>query len=198
MSNKPPVFDIEQFVPSLRQELEEHPLNLNAMIRAAVPVKDPEKNPAPVPDSVNRNVIYLTDGKDFCVWVPESLESLFRGDKPAPRVSDVPALYTPEVMVFEVHVAEISNLFGPPRDDAMRELYSNLRRHPDGRSFGFVHDYMWRAAALMLGTRPLSKGEFEAILSRLERSCRTFGRSPTSRNYAESLQTLFRSKKPGS
>lgn len=196
MSKSPPVFDIDQFVPSLRQELEEHPLNLNAMIRAAVPIKDPEKNRTPVPDSVDRNVIYLTDGKDFCVWVPESLESLFRGDKPAPRVNEVPNLFTPEVTVLEVHVVEISNLFGPPRDEAMKEIYSNLRRHPDGRSLGFVHDYMWRAAALMLATRPLSKGEYEAILSRLERSCRTFGRGPTSRNYAESLQTLFRSK-PG-
>ncbi len=186
------VFDIEQFVPSLRQELEEHPLDLKAVLRAAVPVKDPEKNPKPVPNPVERNVLYLTDGKNFCVWVPESLASLFRGDKEAPRVSDVPDLYSPEVMILETHVIEISNIFGPPRDEEMKEIYSQMRRHPDGRSQGFLHDYMWRAAALMLGTRPLSRGEYEAILSRLERSCRTFGMGPTSRNYAESLQHLLR------
>jgi hypothetical protein len=74
------------------------------------------------------------------------------------------------------------------------EIYSNLRRRPDGRSLGFFHDYLWQAAALILGTRVLSKAEYEAILARLERSCRTFRMGPTSRNLAASLhQTLGRS-----
>ena len=45
----------------------------------------------------------------------------------------------------------------------MEEIYSILRRRPDGKSLGFVHDCMWQAAALMLATRPLSQGEFEVI-----------------------------------
>ena len=70
----------------------------------------------------------------------------------------------------------------------MKEIYSALRRRPDGGSLGFVHDYMWQAAALVLGTRPLSQAEFEAIMARLERSCRTFEQGPTSRNYVASLR----------
>jgi hypothetical protein len=73
----------------------------------------------------------------------------------------------------------------------MREIYSTLRRRPDGRSLGFVHDYMWQAAALILGTRPLSQAEFEAIMARLERSCRTFELGPTSRNYVTSLRATL-------
>jgi hypothetical protein len=66
-----------------------------------------------------------------------------------------------------------------------------LRRRPDGRSLGFVHDYMWQAAALLLGTRTLSQAEFEAIMARLERSCRTFEQGPTSRNYVAALRTTL-------
>lgn len=189
------VFVLERFVPGLREELEQHPLDLDRMIRAAVPVEDPSKTPKPVPKAIARNVLYLTDGKDFCVWTPESLQSLFRGDKQPPVLGDFPEEYEPELIILETHVLEITSSFGPPRDEEMKEIYSNLRRRPDGRSLGFVHDHMWRAAAVMLGTRPLSKAEFEAIMSRLERSCRTFAMGPTSRNYALSVQ---RALTPGS
>lgn len=67
-----------------------------------------------------------------------------------------------------MHALEISKTFGDQRDAEMREIYSTLRRRPDGRSLGFVHDYMWQAAALILATRPLSQAEFEAIMARLE------------------------------
>jgi hypothetical protein len=73
----------------------------------------------------------------------------------------------------------------------MREVFSILRRRPDGRSEGFVHDYLWQAAALILGTRPLSQAEFEAILARLERSCRTFEQGATSLNYVATLRSTF-------
>jgi hypothetical protein len=51
--------------------------------------------------------------------------------------------------------------------------------------------YLWQAAALILGTRSLSQAEFEAIMSRLERSCRTFEQGPTSRNYVAALTSTF-------
>ncbi len=69
----------------------------------------------------------------------------------------------------------------------MKEVYSVLRRRPDGKSLGHLHDYMWQAAALLLASQPLSQAEFEAIMSRLERSCRTFRMGPTSTNYVHSL-----------
>jgi len=50
---------------------------------------------------------------------------------------------------------------------------------------------MWQAAAWILETRPLSQAEFEAIMGRLERSCRTFEIGPTSRNYAAMLHSTY-------
>ena len=73
----------------------------------------------------------------------------------------------------------------------MKEVFAILRRRPDGRSLGYLHDYMWQAAAWILGTRPLSQAEFEAIMGRLERSCRTFEIGPTSRNYAAMLHSTY-------
>jgi len=46
---------------------------------------------------------------------------------------------------------------------------------------------MWKGAALMLATRPISQAEFEGILARLERSCRTFSLGIVSRNDLASL-----------
>ena len=77
---------------------------------------------------------------------------------------------------------------GDRTDGEMLEIYGALRRRPDGRSLGLVHDYMWKAAAVVLGTHPLSQAEFEAIMSRLERSCRTFRVGPSSRNYIATLR----------
>ena len=94
-------------------------------------------------------------------------------------------------MLLDLHALEISKFFGDRRDAEMREIYSALRRRPDGRSLGFVHDYIWQAAAFILGTRPLSQAEFEAIMARLERSCRTFELGPTSRNSIAALRTTL-------
>src|SRR5437016_2101851 len=99
-------------------------------------------------------------------------------------LGDHPEAYGECFILMDLHLLEISRFFGDRRDAEMREIYSALRRRPDGRSLGFVHDYMWQEAALVLGTRPLSQAEFEAIMERLERSCRTFELGPTSRNYA--------------
>jgi hypothetical protein len=125
------------------------------------------------------------------------LRALFRGDKQPPVLGDYPEAYNECFLLLDLHVLEISKFFGDRRDAEMREIYSALRRRPDGRSLGFVRDYMWQAAALVLGTRPLSQAEFEAIMARLERSCRTFEQSPTSRNYITALKTtLGRSNDP--
>ena len=83
------------------------------------------------------------------------------------------------------------NPFGDQRDAELRDIYSALRRRPDGHSLGFVHDYIWQAAALILGTRRLSQAEFEAIMARMERSCRTFEQGPTSRNLVAALRHTF-------
>ncbi len=187
-------FNVDDFVPSLREQFEERPLNPNKAILVAVPVKNPSGHPVLASAGTDRRSISLTDGKEFWFWETDSLRALFRGNKQPPVLGDYPEAYNDAFTLLDLHVLEISKFFGDRRDAEMKEIYSALRRRPDGRSLGFVHDYMWQAAALILGTRSLSQAEFEAIMARLERSCRTFERGSTSRNY---LATLRASLGPG-
>ena len=186
-----PILRMDDLVPSLRQAFEAPPPDLTKVILVAVPVKNPQEHTSPVPAGFPRSELGLTDGKSFWHWETDSLQALFRGDKQPPELGDVPEAYVDSLGLLELHALELSKVFGDRRDAEMRELYSTLRRRPDGRSLGFVHDYMWQAAALLLATRPLSEAEFEAILARLERSCRTFEMGPTSRNYIAALRMSF-------
>ena len=186
------IYNLDDFVPSLREALAGQSLDLcDSMLMAAVPVKDGDPNEPPVPVELDRRLIPLVAGDNVCEWKVDSLRSLFRGDRKPPTLGDYPEAYDDEFFILEMHVLQISDLFGDRRDDEMREIYSILRRRPDGKSIGFVHDHMWQAAAILLGTRPLSQAEFEAILGRLERSCRTFSIGPGSRNYLETLRGMF-------
>jgi hypothetical protein len=184
-------FNVEEFVPSLRREFEQSPLDPKRILLVAFPVEKPEANRPLVPALHDRGLLSFTDGKEFWSWETNSLRALFRGDKQPPVLGDYPEAYNECFILLDLHVLEISKFFGSRRDAEMREIYSALRRRPDGQSLGFVHDYMWQAAALVLGTRPLSKTEFEAIMARLERSCRTFEQGPTSRNYITALRTTL-------
>ncbi|HOB98501.1 MAG TPA: hypothetical protein PKM43_07090 [Verrucomicrobiota bacterium] len=186
------IYNLDDFVPSLREALADQSLDLSdSTLMAAVPVRDGDPNEPPVPVELDRRLIPLVVGDNVCEWKVDSLRSLFRGDRKPPTLGDYPEAYNDEFFILEMHVLQISDLFGDRRDDEMREIYSILRRRPDGKSIGFVHDYMWQAAAILLGTRPLSQAEFEAILGRLERSCRTFSIGPGSRNYLETLRGMF-------
>ena len=184
-----PFFKLEDLVPSLRQEIEHQPLDLTKMILVAVPAQKTEG--VLLPGGMERCSLCLTDGKAVCLWETDSLRALFRGDRQPPVLGDYPEAYNDSFILLDLHALEISRIFGDRRDEEMREIFSTLRRRPDGRSLGFVHDYMWQAAALVLGTRPLSQAEFEAIMGRLERSCRTFSMGPGSRNYAATLRTTL-------
>jgi hypothetical protein len=184
----PDFFSVEDFVPGLRQAVEEEAFDLKKMIRVALPIKDPHEQ-AKV-DLKDRREIWLTDGKKSCLWETDSLRALFRGDKRPPVLGDYPEAYNEVFALLDMHVLELSRFIGDRLDAEMLEIYSCLRRRPDGKSMGLAHDYMWQAAAFILGSRPLSQAEFEAIMSRLERSCRTFQLGPGSRNYVAALRTL--------
>jgi len=71
----------------------------------------------------------------------------------------------------------------------MEEIYSALRRRPDGRSLGPMHDFLWQVAALTLGMHEVSAAEFEAIFGQLERSVREWALRPVSRNYVDYLRS---------
>ena len=181
-------FNVEDFVPDLGELFNGRPLNPKRLLLATIPVEKPEADGKLTPAIADRRLVSLTDGKDFWHWEVDSLRALFRGDNQPPVLGAYPEAYNDTFIILDLHVLEISKCFGDPRDAEMRGIYSTLRRKPDGRSSGFVHDYMWQAAALVLGTRPLSQAEFEAIMARLERSCRTFELGPTSCNYVTSLR----------
>jgi len=184
-------FNEADFVPGLREQFEKHPLDPKKIILAGVQIKDPDKHHTPIPANIDRGSLMLTNGKESWFWKTQSLRALFRGGKEPPNLGDYPEIYNESFVLMDLHALEFSKLFGDRRDAEMKEIYSTLRRRPDGRSLGFVHDYMWQAAALVLGTRPLSQAEFEAIMARLERSCRTFGQGPSSRNYITALRSTF-------
>ena len=184
--NEQRLFDIEDFVPELWKRFEEQPLDLDKVVLVAFPIVDYDKDHPErplMPAEIDRRTMALTDGTNVCLWEVDSLRALFRGDKQPPVLGDFPDAYQEIFILLDLHVLEISKLFGDRRDAEMREIFSALRRRPDGRSSSFVHDYMWQAAAMILATRPLSQAEFEAIMARLERSARTFETDPTSRNF---------------
>ena len=189
----PEDFDLrpEDFVPSLREALEAEPLEMGKLWRVAVPVMALE-NRYRIPSAMlDRRLIVLSDGKATCAWRVDSLRALFRGNALPPHLGDYPDAYDRSFATLDLHAVEISTFAGDRRDEELLEIYSVLRRRPDGRSLGYIHDYFWQAAALILGTRPLSQAEFEAILARLERSCRTFRIGPTSRNYVAAMRHTY-------
>ncbi len=187
--DKKPVYNIEDFVPDLREAVEEAGFDLSLVPRAALPVDEPEPDTTPVPAAFDRGRILLAAGECSCLWEVESLRALFRGDRKPPVLGAYPEEYNEVFMTFDVHILQISKIFGDPRDEELREIFSMIRRRPDGRSLGYMHDYLWQAAALVLGVFPLSQAEFEAIVARMERSCRTFSEGVSSRNFASSLRT---------
>jgi len=74
-------------------------------------------------------------------------------------------------------------------DQQTEEIYSMLRRRPDGRSLGVEHDFVWQVAALVLGSYEMSAAEFEALFRQLAKSARVRSQFPVSRNYAAYLRS---------
>lgn len=158
-------------------------------IRLSIPVG---KNGADV--RIDRREIWASDGVGNLRWRVDSIRSLFRGDRLPPPECDL-ARYPPGYMMFfhgiESSVLLFCSLISPPTDAEFIDLYSQLRRHPDGKSLGRLHDVMWQGAALALGLRPWSEAEYTAVFSQLARSARHFKTGASSRNYLAYLrQTL--------
>jgi len=98
----------------------------------------------------------------------------------------------------ENHVLTLGDTNGDRSDQELKEVYSALRRRPDGRSLGVVHDFLWQVSALLLGSYPLSEAEFDALFGQLARSTRKWAINPISRNYMESLRRSFGTSADGS
>jgi hypothetical protein len=57
-------------------------------------------------------------------------------------LADYPEFFNEAFALLDMHALVISKIFGDRRDAEMLEICSALRWRPDGRSQGFVHDYM--------------------------------------------------------
>ncbi len=184
-------FLAENVAAPLREAAGEPPLDPKKMPRVMVQVELSETDKTPGVGIVDRSLIVAGSDSRTFDWHVESLRALFRGDGKPPVLGDYPSAYAETFFLIDIHIRSLCNVMGDRRDEELKEVFSVLRRRPDGRSLGVVHDYMWQAMALILALHPLSQAEFEAIMSRLERSCNTFARGSSSRNLAEQLHNLF-------
>jgi len=144
---------------------------------------EPEGTPA----EKGRSSVLVGNGQQIIDWHVESLRSLFRGDRKPPPNSEMehyPVLYVPFFYRIEYNVYRYCRSMDlSPVDAEFLNLYSEMRRRPDGRSLGPLHNVIWQSAALVLGQRPWSEAEYTAVLGQLARSARHFKIGPTSRNY---------------
>ena len=140
----------------------------------------------------DKHRIFVSDGQKRAEWLVPSLAELFRGQRlPPPDMDEYPPDYTPHFFFIETHVLTVCDAMGDRTDQELEEIYFALRRRPDGRSLGVVHDLVWQVAALLLGRHPLSQAEFECLLGALVRSTRKWGLRPVSRNYVAYLRNNF-------
>ena len=141
---------------------------------------------------VDKHTVAVTDGEKMIGWPVPALAGLFRGSQtPPPDMDHYPEAYTPHFFFIENHVLTACKAMGDRTDQEMEEIYSMLRRRPDGRSLGALHDFLWQVVALLLGTRALSAAEYEALIGALEHSTRKWGLRPVSRNYVAYLHQTF-------
>lgn len=143
-------------------------------------------------ESLSRTDILIGDGTRLAEWRVESLRSLFRGSRQPPPDAEMehyPEAYVPFFYRVEYNVFRYCRTMEQsPTDGELLEIYSKMRRQPDGRSLGRVHDVIWQSAALVLGLRPWSEAEYTAVFGQLARSARHFRMGPGSRNYMTYVQ----------
>ena len=143
------------------------------------------------PDVSAREEVMICDETKDALWNVRSLRALFRGDKPAPAIpNEPPPAYVPLFFFIEKHVLTFCDGVGNKTDHEFEEAYTNLRRRPDGRTISDLHFFLWQVAAGLVGKRPVSAAEFDAIFGRLARSARTFAMGPVSRNYITIVREL--------
>ena len=141
---------------------------------------------------VDKHSVSLFDGHKMTTWAVPSLCELFRGSRlPPPDMDEYPEAYCSHFFFIENQVLTVCDAMGDRTDQELEEIYSTLRRRPDGRSLGLAHDFLWQVVALLLGCHPLSEAEFDALLGALVRSTRKWGLRPVSRNYIAFLRKTF-------
>ncbi|MGO8931188.1 MAG: hypothetical protein ACLQU3_30405 [Limisphaerales bacterium] len=177
---------MNDLVPTLRALVEAGGLNPDKLSVALV--ADDHHNI----QVLDRHSVPVTDGEKMAAWPVPALAGLFRGSRtPPPDMDHYPEGFTPHFFFIENHVLTVCEAKGDRTDQELEEIYSMLRRRPDGRSLGAVHDFLWQVTALLLGTQVLSAAEFQALIGALERSTRKWALRPVSRNYVTYLRRTF-------
>lgn len=143
-------------------------------------------------DLSTREDVLITDGTKGTIWNVPSLRGLFRGDNvPPPMPNEPPPAYFPQFMFIELHIVTFCDAFGDKTDGEFEDVFSNLRRRPDGKNQSNLHFFLWQVAAGLLGKRIVSAAEYDAIFGRLTRSARAFGIGIVSRNYINVLRQML-------
>ena len=157
------------------------------------------------PISLALSLNEASDRKSFCVIKNEdlttmvmmkvpSLRALFRGEANPGEIVNAPnARCQCIITMFEKNWIEMvdGDMVKIPRDCEMLDCYTALRRRPDGRSIGRMHDILWQIWVFITATHEVSEGEFTSIMNRLERSARTFKMGLSSTNMYSNLAGVY-------
>lgn len=142
--------------------------------------------------AADRSSIKIVHGDAVHAWQVPSLRALLRGDREPPDLTSPTDEFMFFMMPIERHVLTYAAAAGAPAyDDDIIEAFSALRRRPDGRSGGPVHDALWQAVGLAVGLRPTSPAELAAAMGRLERSARHWRQYAGSTAYSEFLSATL-------
>jgi len=142
----------------------------------------------------DRSQLAIYDGEQLAMWQAEPLGDLFRGDRTPPLdsvMAHYPSEYLPLFATVESNLLTGCVVLKDPTDADFLEVYTALRKRPDGKSRGPLHDIVWQCAALALGLHPYSQAEYEAVFAQLARSARHWKMGPSSRNYLMYLRSAF-------
>ena len=81
----------------------------------------------------NRSLVPISDGETIMEWSAPTLSQLFRGDhKPPQDMDHYPEQYVPYFFFIEKHLITLFQAAGERTDQEMEEVFSMLRRRPDG------------------------------------------------------------------
>lgn len=181
--------DREQLLPVLRQLCEAEIKPGKNIPKPTVAFQLDDNNCLVIP---RREDIDICCGNRIIHWRVESIRALFRGNRIPPELKHYPEEYVSIFAAIEQPIADFSEQPELSLSDAdFKEIFSAMRRRPDGRRINLMHDLVWQATALTLALYPCSESEYSAIFLRLEKSARTFNMGQGSKNYLAYLRNAL-------
>lgn len=181
--------DKEQLLPSLRQLCEDEIKPGENIPKLTVAFQLNDNDCLVIPQREN---IDICCGNRIIHWHVDSIQALFRGNRIPPDLKHYPEEYVSIFAAIEQPIADFSDQLELSLCDAdFKEIFSAMRRRPDGRRINLMHDLIWQVAALTLALYPCSEAEYSAIFMRLEKSARTFNMGQGSKNYIAYLLGEF-------